>query len=85
MMLMPSCQEVRENLTEFMEGTLPFRKRVGIHLHLMMCRMCDELRKALAALPGLAKQALGPPSKAPAEAQDVLGHVLSQLKGPPPS
>lgn len=80
MLLMPSCQEVRDNLTEYMEGKLPLHKRMGIRLHLMMCTMCDGLRKALLALPRAAKEILGPPAEAPAEAKETLDRVLKHLK-----
>ena len=79
MMFMPSCKEVQENLTEFMEGALPFRKRLGIRIHLMMCRMCDSVRKALAALPGFGKEALAPPQDTPSAANAVLDRVLESL------
>lgn len=82
MRVMPSCHEVREHLTDYLEGSLPLRKRIGIRLHLMMCDACDGLRRALEALPRLAKQALAPPPQAPPEAKAVLGQILKQIKGP---
>lgn len=81
MILIPSCKEVGENLTEYMEGKLPLRKRLGIRLHLMMCKMCDGLRKALLALPKAAKEILAPPAEAPNEAKETLDRVLKNLKG----
>ncbi len=85
MILMPSCKEVGGNLTEYMEGKLPVHKRMGIRLHLMMCKMCDGLRKALLALPKVAKEILSPPAEAPAEAKATLDRVLKNLKGTKPS
>lgn len=81
MLLMPSCKEVRDNLTEYMEGKLPIHKRMGIRLHLMMCKMCDGLRQALLALPKAAKEILAPPQEAPQEATETLYRVLKNLKG----
>lgn len=81
MILMPSCQHVRENLTEYMEGKLPLHERMGIRLHLLMCKVCDGLLHALRTLPTFSKAILGAPEEAPAEAQETLGRVLENLKG----
>lgn len=82
MSFIPTCPEVQENLTEYLEGTLPLRKRLGIWLHLLHCRVCDALRKALLALPALGRQALEAPSEAPPEANEALLAVLGKLRGP---
>lgn len=81
MSLMPSCKEVGENLTEYMDGNLPFRKRLGIRLHLMMCKMCMDVLRALRALPKFAKEVLGPPEEMPVDAKETLDRVLRNLKG----
>lgn len=80
MMLMPSCPEVRDNMTEYLEGTLPFSKRVGIRLHLMMCHACNALRKMLLRLPGLSKQALEAPSEAPPEAKQAYSLAMAKIR-----
>ena len=80
MMLMPSCKEVGENLTEYMEGNLPFHKRMGIWSHLMMCKVCHGLLDSLKALPRIAKDLLGPPPEAAPEAVETLDRVLNALK-----
>lgn len=81
MILLPSCQHVRENLTEYMEGQLSWRERIGIRLHLMMCKVCDGLLHALQALPGFAKEVLSVPAEAPAEAKETYLCVLKNLQG----
>ena len=80
MSLIPSCPEVQANLTEYLEGSLPFHKRLGIRLHLAMCRACEGLRKALLALPRLGRQLLDAPAQPPLEAERALGSVLQRLK-----
>lgn len=79
MFLMPSCREVKDHLTEYLDGSLPFHRRMGIRLHLMMCRMCDGLRRALEALPGFSKAILDPPPEAAPEAKETLDRVLKRL------
>jgi hypothetical protein len=80
MSFIPSCPEVQENLTEYLEGTLPLRKRLGIWLHLLHCRLCEALRQALLALPGLSKRAMEAPAEAPREAKDALLHAMDRIK-----
>ena len=80
MLMMPSCPEVRDNLTEYLEGTLPFRKRMGIRLHLMMCRACNALRNVLLSLPSLSKQALEAPAKPAPEAKDAFAMAMAKIK-----
>lgn len=80
MNFMPSCEEVRENLTEYMEGKLPIHKRMGIRLHLLMCAACDGLLHALKALPKFSKGILAPPPEAPQEARAVFLDTLKRLR-----
>lgn len=80
MSFIPSCPEVQQNLTEYLEGTLPFRKRLGIWLHLLHCRLCEALRQALLALPGLSKRATEAPADAPHEAKDAFLHAMDKIK-----
>lgn len=82
MSFIPSCPEVQQNLTEYLESALPWRKRLGIWLHLLHCHVCDALRKALLALPIVSKQILEPPKEAPPEAVDALLAVMGKLKNP---
>jgi predicted anti-sigma-YlaC factor YlaD len=40
--MMLSCREITERASDLLDGTLPWRVRVEIRLHLMMCRFCRE-------------------------------------------
>jgi hypothetical protein len=42
---MLSCKEVTRLVSESMDRTLPFGKRVGVHLHLRICRFCERYRR----------------------------------------
>lgn len=80
MLFIPSCPQVRDNMTEYLEGTLPFHTRMGIRLHLMMCRACNALRNVLMALPSLSKQALEAPASPAPEAQDAFAAAMAKIK-----
>lgn len=82
MKLMPSCHEVQAQLTEYAEGTLPPTQRLGVWLHLLLCRVCAAFLRGLLALPGLSRRALAPPPEAPAAADRALDEVLSRLRKP---
>jgi hypothetical protein len=79
MRLLPSCREVQSELTEFSEGTLPFRRRVGIWIHLLFCQVCAGVLRGLKALPGMVKRSLGPPEAAPEAATKTLAEVQATL------
>jgi anti-sigma factor ChrR (cupin superfamily) len=80
MTLLPSCHEVQSRLTEYAEGALPVSSRVGIWIHLLLCRVCAGFLRGLKALPGLAKQALAAPAAAPETAAKALVEVQAALK-----
>jgi hypothetical protein len=80
MTLIPSCPEVRENLTEYLEGSLPLRQRLGIWIHLMVCRACNALRLVLLSLPGFSKRALEAPAEPAPEAKDAFALAMKRIK-----
>ena len=47
MLGMPNCKEVTRLVSESMEHTLPFRKRVSLWMHLSMCKLCGGFKKEL--------------------------------------
>jgi anti-sigma factor ChrR (cupin superfamily) len=80
MKLLPSCHEVQTNLTEYAEGTLPFREKVGIWVHLLLCRVCAGVLRGLQAIPGIAKVSLAPGKEAPDAAFQALAKVQATLR-----
>ena len=80
MMGLPTCAEVASSMTDYMEGTLPYRKRLGIRVHMAMCDACTGLHQRLLKLSRLAKELIAPPAAAPPEARAPLDHVLTALK-----
>jgi anti-sigma factor RsiW len=81
MMGLPTCQEVETCMTDYMEGALPFRKRLGIRIHLMMCDLCSGLYHRLDALSKLAKEMFAPPTtEVPPEALVALNRAVDAIK-----
>ena len=42
---MLSCQEVTQLISESFDHPLPFRKRIGMQFHLLICKWCDRFRR----------------------------------------
>ena len=81
MKLLPSCREVREHLTEYAEGAMPWRERLALRFHLLICAACNSFYQGLKALPGLAKRLLAQGEEpAPAEAIDAMNKALIIIK-----
>ena len=40
--VMPDCKEVAELASFSMDETLPFNKRIGLKMHIMMCKFCHR-------------------------------------------
>lgn len=53
---MPSCKEVSRLVSESMETKLPLRKRIGLWMHLSMCRLCKGFARQLRVIQAAAKQ-----------------------------
>lgn len=84
MTLLPSCHDVQTNLTEYLEGSLPFHRRFGIRVHLLFCRACSGVLRGIQTLPWVAKASLKAPSEAPEAARRALADVQALLRKDPP-
>ncbi|MBI2388601.1 MAG: zf-HC2 domain-containing protein [Deltaproteobacteria bacterium] len=67
---MLTCQQLTELVTDYLEGQLPFRKRLSFHLHIGMCRDCRTYVRQMK----LAVRTTGalPPGDIPDEVRDQL-------------
>ena len=81
---MLTCKELTELLTDYLEGRLPFRDRMGLHFHLMMCRHCRAyVRQTKVTLKTLGKL---PPEPMPdAVREQLLAHFRRTRGSAPPS
>lgn len=79
---MLTCQQLTELITEYLEGRMPFWRRVQFHMHLGMCRHCraylHQMKLTTAALGAL------PPVQMP---EDVKAELLRRFRSmaPPPN
>jgi predicted anti-sigma-YlaC factor YlaD len=80
-LIIPSCQEVHEGLTEFLEGAQPWHARLGYRLHLLLCTACRGLARAFRALPELVRRGSAPVQETPPEARAALDQALKALGG----
>jgi hypothetical protein len=44
---MLSCKDVTQLISESMDTSLPIGKRIGMRLHLLMCRFCSRYERQL--------------------------------------
>lgn len=54
---MMSCKEASRLVSEMRDHPLSFRKRVGLRLHLALCRVCSAYKKQLDMLGKLSRAA----------------------------
>jgi anti-sigma factor ChrR (cupin superfamily) len=82
-LFLPTCREVTDLLSEYMEGGIPWNKQLGFHIHLGMCPACKRFLDSLRAMPGLLKRALEAET-APATscARQALDAALARIGQP---
>lgn len=54
---MPTCREVAEHATEYLERTMPKRERLGVWGHLRICPNCRAYLRQLMSTIALARRA----------------------------
>ncbi|MBI2379463.1 MAG: zf-HC2 domain-containing protein [Gammaproteobacteria bacterium] len=75
---MLSCKEVTEHADEYLAQELPLSRRIGVGLHLMMCKHCRRYVKQLRWL-------IGAFGELPRQASDEeVSEVMSRVKGRKP-
>ena len=84
---MPSCQEAARLVSQSMEQKLPLIKRLGLWMHLSMCRMCKGFAGQLRLLQTAAKQHGESQSDTsltrttlPSEARQRIHHALEKAQ-----
>lgn len=67
---MLTCKELTELVTDYLEGRMPFRRRLTFWLHISMCKNCREyLRQTKLTIATLGKMPVDP---IPPEIRDAL-------------
>lgn len=77
---MPSCREMSELATDYMEGALGWRARFAAWRHLRACPMCRTYYDQLTKLQHLLRR-----GELPASAAEVEAVLLAARSGQPPA
>ncbi len=71
---MLSCKDVTQLISESMDHSLPLGKRIGVRLHLLMCKFCARyerqlllIRETLRRIVATEEKSEGPPGEALSE------------------
>ncbi len=79
---MPTCQEVAENATEYLEKAMPRRERLGVWAHLRVCPNCGAYLRQLLDTIALTRRAAAPPL--PPREEDRLVAMMKAARAPKP-
>ena len=71
------CRDVTELTTDYLEGSLPLRRRLAMRWHLALCSFCRRHLRQVRATVGLLHR-IPEPVLAPEAADDVLRRVIER-------
>lgn len=80
---MLNCREITERASDFLDARLPWRERMEVRLHLMMCRICREYVRQMSLVVGALRSLRD--SEAPGEAGDDLLAMFRAEHPPSPT
>lgn len=81
---MLTCKEVTHLVSESLDRELPFPKRVGVRLHLAMCKFCRRYRRQMLFLrkacrdfqPKLEREEIPPFANLPPEVRERIQEAI---------
>jgi hypothetical protein len=71
---MLSCKDVTQLLSESMDRSLPLGKRIGVRLHLLICKLCARYERQLLQIRETVRRLVGTEETA----EGPLGEPLSE-------
>lgn len=77
---MPTCQEVAENATEYLEKAMPRRERFGVWAHLRLCPNCRAYLRQLMGTIALTRRAGAADAPPPPRDEDRLVAVMKAAR-----
>ena len=80
MMGMPSCREVTRAITAGELEKAPFRQRLGLRLHVMLCRHCRRYARQIRAIGMAAREILRRPIGADESLERLRAALLSRIE-----
>ena len=83
---MLSCRQVTSLASDYLDGALPRRTRIGIRLHLLMCWMCRRYLRQLELTKKVLRSLAGgdEPVEPPAPVRDVFRAWKAERDGSGP-
>ena len=72
--MMLSCKDVTQLISESMDHSLPLGKRIGVRIHLLMCRFCERYERQLLLIRETVKHLVAAQDKP----EDPSGEILSE-------
>lgn len=80
MKLMPSCKDITEHSSDYLDRNLSFMQRLGFKMHLFMCTNCEryvsQLKLTIATI-GKIKDAEPQPADEQ-QVQTIVNHIKQQ-------
>ena len=75
---MLSCKDVTQLLSESMDHSLPLVKRIGVRLHLLMCRFCARYERQLLLIRETVRQIVGAEDRHGEPPRDTLSREAKE-------
>jgi len=84
--MMLSCKDVTRLISDSMDRSLPLGKRIGVRLHLMICRFCVRYERQLQLIRDTVRRIADPPDPPAALPLDALSseareRILRSISG----
>lgn len=84
---MLSCKDVTRLISESMDTSLPIGKRIGMRLHLLMCKFCSRYERQLLLIREALKRIVateGKPEEPPGEllSEEAKERIRESLRNP---
>ena len=84
---MLSCRDVTQLISESMDQSLPLGKRIGVRLHLLICRFCARYERQLLLIRDTVRRLVGAeeiPGEPPWEtlSEEAKARIRNSLRNP---
>ena len=78
MSLMPSCKDITEHASDYLDRNLPWWKRTGYRMHLLMCTHCQRyLSQLQLTIDTIGKS---PDAQPPVIDEEQVRHIVQQMR-----
>jgi hypothetical protein len=69
---MLSCKEVTQLISESMDRSLPLGKRIGVRIHLLICKFCARYRRQLLLIRETVRQIMAAEDRPEVQIRETL-------------